>query len=43
MPPDQAIGYAELINDLSEKLCKITGYDAISMQPNQARKESTPA
>ena len=34
VPPDQAIGYAELISDLSEKLCKITGYDAISMQPN---------
>ena len=34
VPPDQAIGYAELIKDLSEKLCKITGYDAISMQPN---------
>ena len=34
VPPDQAIGYAELISDLSEKLCQITGYDAISMQPN---------
>jgi len=34
VPPDQAIGYAELIKDLSGKLCKITGYDAISMQPN---------
>ena len=34
VPPDQAIGYAEMINDLSEKLCQITGYDAISMQPN---------
>jgi glycine cleavage system P protein (glycine dehydrogenase) len=34
VPPDQAIGYAELIGDLSEKLCRITGYDAISMQPN---------
>jgi glycine dehydrogenase len=27
-------GYAELIGDLSAKLCAITGYDAISMQPN---------
>ena len=34
VPPDQAIGYAEMINDLSAKLCEITGYDAISMQPN---------
>ena len=33
-PPDQAAGYAEAIADLSEKLCEITGYDAISMQPN---------
>jgi glycine dehydrogenase len=34
VPADQALGYAEMINDLSEKLCQITGYDAISMQPN---------
>ena len=27
-------GYAEMIDDLSAKLCDITGYDAISMQPN---------
>jgi len=33
-PPDQALGYAEAIADLSEKLCTITGYDAMSMQPN---------
>ncbi len=33
-PADQAEGYAELISDLSDKLCLITGYDAISMQPN---------
>lgn len=33
-PPDQARGYRELIDDLSAKLCEITGYDAISMQPN---------
>jgi glycine dehydrogenase len=33
-PADQAQGYAELIEDLSAKLCAITGYDAISMQPN---------
>jgi glycine dehydrogenase len=33
-PADQATGYAEMIADLSEKLCEITGYDAMSMQPN---------
>jgi glycine dehydrogenase len=33
-PADQAAGYRELIDDLSAKLCQITGYDAISMQPN---------
>ena len=34
VPADQAEGYAELIADLNAKLCVITGYDAISMQPN---------
>ena len=34
VPVDQAQGYAEMIRDLSAKLCDITGYDAISMQPN---------
>jgi glycine dehydrogenase len=33
-PADQALGYKELIDDLSAKLCQITGYDAISMQSN---------
>ncbi|GGH34428.1 glycine dehydrogenase [Cribrihabitans marinus] len=33
-PADQAEGYRELITDLSAKLCEITGYDDISMQPN---------
>ena len=33
-PADQAEGYKELIDDLNAKLCTITGYDAISMQPN---------
>src|SRR5205823_4356646 len=33
-PADQAQGYAELIAELSTKLCEITGYDAISLQPN---------
>ena len=34
VPADQALGYKELIDDLSKKLCDITGYDAISMQSN---------
>jgi len=34
VPSDQVLGYKELIDDLSDKLCEITGYDAISMQPN---------
>jgi glycine dehydrogenase len=34
VPTDQAAGYHELVTDLSEKLCTITGYDAMSMQPN---------
>ncbi|MEX0287186.1 MAG: aminomethyl-transferring glycine dehydrogenase, partial [Paracoccaceae bacterium] len=34
VPADQAEGFKELIDDLSDKLCDITGYAAISMQPN---------
>ncbi len=34
IPADQAQGYSELIGDFSSKLCDITGYAAISMQPN---------
>ena len=34
VPKDQARGYTTLITDLNAKLCQITGYDAISMQPN---------
>ncbi len=33
-PEDQAAGYLELISDLKERLCEITGYDSMSMQPN---------
>jgi glycine dehydrogenase len=33
-PADQVEGYRELIDDLMAKLCTITGYDAMSMQPN---------
>ena len=34
IPSDQAAGYTQMIDDLSAKLCDMTGYDAISMQPN---------
>ncbi|MDE0307530.1 MAG: aminomethyl-transferring glycine dehydrogenase [Albidovulum sp.] len=33
-PSDQTEGYRELFDDLSSKLCRITGFDAISFQPN---------
>jgi glycine dehydrogenase len=33
-PRDQAQGYRQAIADLAERLCIITGYDAMSMQPN---------
>lgn len=34
VPDEQTRGYQFMLKDLSEKLCEITGYDAISMQPN---------
>jgi glycine dehydrogenase len=33
-PEDQAAGYAELFADLEARLCAISGYDAVSLQPN---------
>jgi len=33
-PPAQAAGYIKMIEDLNADLCEITGYDAMSMQPN---------
>ncbi len=33
-PADQTAGYRELIDDLEQTLAEITGYDAISLQPN---------
>ncbi len=33
-PAEQTQGYAQLIDELSDFLCRITGYDAICMQPN---------
>lgn len=34
VPLDQAAGYLELIDDLESWLASITGYDAVSVQPN---------
>ncbi|API59965.1 glycine dehydrogenase (aminomethyl-transferring) [Tardibacter chloracetimidivorans] len=33
-PEDQAQGYREMFDDLSARLCAISGYDAVSLQPN---------
>jgi len=33
-PEEQAVGYHELARDLERWLCAITGYDAVSLQPN---------
>ncbi len=34
VPKEQAAGYLELITNLEKDLCEITGFDAISFQPN---------
>ncbi len=33
-PPEQSQGYREMIDQLEAMLCAVTGYDAISLQPN---------
>ena len=33
-PAEQASGYAEILRDLEASLCEITGFDAMSLQPN---------
>ncbi|MBY6154241.1 aminomethyl-transferring glycine dehydrogenase [Vannielia litorea] len=33
-PKEQAAGYTEMLESLSDRLCQITGYDAMSLQPN---------
>jgi len=33
-PPSQTAGYRRLIDDLSRWLAEVTGYDAVSLQPN---------
>lgn len=34
VPPDQALGYAQLFKELEQDLCEITGYDRVCLQPN---------
>jgi glycine dehydrogenase len=34
VPEEQAAGYRELFDELEHALCEITGYDALSLQPN---------
>ena len=33
-PAKQTLGYQQLVAELSDMLCTVTGYDAISLQPN---------
>ncbi|NUL06291.1 aminomethyl-transferring glycine dehydrogenase [Streptomyces lunaelactis] len=33
-PVEQAVGYLTLIRELEERLAEVTGYDAVSIQPN---------
>ncbi len=33
-PADQAKGYRTMVRELEQMLCAVTGYDAVSLQPN---------
>jgi glycine dehydrogenase len=33
-PAEQAMGYTEMIANLEDMLCKVTGFDAVTLQPN---------
>lgn len=35
VPKDQAVGYANLLQEFENDLCEITGYDRVSFQPNR--------
>ena len=41
-PLDQTQGYQQLFEELEDWLCELTGFDAVSLQPNAARRASTP-
>ncbi len=34
VPTDQAEGYISIMKELEEQLCEVTGFDAVSLQPN---------
>ncbi|MCV6604898.1 MAG: aminomethyl-transferring glycine dehydrogenase, partial [Porticoccaceae bacterium] len=34
VPPEQALGYRCLTDELEQMLCAVTGYEAVSLQPN---------
>src|SRR3546814_7871291 len=38
-PLEQAAGYRELVTSLERWLAEVTGYDAVSLQPNAGRSE----
>ncbi|WP_308873598.1 hypothetical protein [Thiothrix subterranea] len=40
-PQEQTVGYRAMIKELEDWLVEITGYDAISMQPNSGRRANT--
>jgi glycine dehydrogenase len=42
-PREQAAGYQEMFRRLEADLCKITGFDAVSLQPNAGSRVSTRA
>ena len=33
-PAEQTRGYAEMVSNLEDMLCKVTGFDAVTLQPN---------
>ena len=35
IPPEQAVGYQEMLEELERDLCEITGYDRFSFQSNR--------
>ena len=41
-PLDQAEGYRQLTSEIEAMLCACTGYDAVSLQPNSARRANSP-
>ena len=40
VPDEQVSGYVEMLRELEEDLCEITGYDSISFQSNRSGYDS---